>query len=262
MTINTKLARSTKLLGGLSLLSALLLCASPVAYAAGVSNDSDYPLFSRVTPKVDLGGAGNFVLLSETGITNVPTSAITGNVGMSPITGAADLLTCAQVTGRIVSVDAVGPAPCGLTNPKRLTIDVNDMQTAYTDAAGRTATIIDKRAGNIGGLTLHPGVYKWNSGVTIPSNLTIKGGSHAVWIFQIGGGLDVSAGAAIVLAKQAQAQNIFWQVAGPVTVGAGAHLEGVFLAKTSVSMVTGASINGRLLAQTAVNLQMNTVTAP
>jgi ice-binding like protein len=261
MKTHMKSDRSTKLLGSVSLLSALLLCA-PLASAAGVSNDNDYPLFSRVTPKVDLGGAGNFVLLTETGITNVPTSAITGNVGVSPITGAADLLTCDQVTGRIVSVDVAGPAPCGLTNPSRLTIDVNDMQTAYTDAAGRTPTTIDKRAGNIGGLTLRPGVYKWNSGVTIPSNLTLKGGSHAVWIFQIAGGLDVSSGAAIVLAKQAQAQNIFWQIAGPVTVGAGAHLEGIFLAKTSISMVTGASINGRLLAQTAVNLQMNTVTAP
>jgi len=261
MKTQTYSDRRTKLLGSVSLLAALLLCA-PLASAAGVSNNNDYPLFSRVTPKVDLGGAGGFVILSETGITNVPTSAVTGNVGVSPITGAADLLTCAQVTGKVISVDAVGPPPCSITNPKRLSNAVLDMQTAYTDAAGRTPRSINKHAGNIGGLTLRPGVYKWTSGVTIPSNVTLRGGSHAVWIFQIAGGLDVSTGAAVVLARQAQPQNIFWQVAGPVTVGAGAHLEGIVLAKTAVTMVTGASINGRLLAQTAVNLQMNAVTAP
>ncbi len=261
MKNNAKLERRTVLLCAVSILPLVLLFA-PAADAGGISNDNDYPLFSQVTPKVDLGGAGGFAILTETGITDVPASAITGNVGTSPITGAADLISCAEVTGKIISVDALGPSPCNITNSKRLANAVLDMGTAYTDAAGRTPTSLNKHAGNIGGLTLRPGVYKWTSGVTISSNLTFTGGSHDVWILQIDDGLDVAAGAAIVLTRNAQAQNIFWQVAGPATVGAGAHIEGNVLDKTSVAMGTGASINGRLLAQTAVTLQMNTITAP
>ena len=261
MKTNIKVERGTKVLCALSILSAFLLCA-PVASAGGNSYDNGYSLLSRETPKVDLGGAGHFVILTETGITDVPASVVTGNVGVSPITGAADLLSCAEVTGKILSVDNAGPPPCSIMNASRLTNAVNDMQTAYTDAAGRTPTIINLGSGNIGGLTLHPGVYNWTSGVTIPSNVTIKGSSHAVWIFQIAGDLNVSSGAAVVLARNAQADHIFWQIAGQATLGTNAHLEGIVLSKTSIAMGTGASINGRLLAQTAATLQMNTITAP
>ena len=212
--------------------------------------------------KVDLGGAGSFAILSETGITDVPASIITGNVGTSPITGAADLLSCTEVTGKIYSVDATGPAPCGLINPTKLTTAVGDMQTAYTNAAGRSPKYNELAAGNIGGLTLKPGVYNWTSGVNILSNVTLKGNSHAVWIFQIAGDLTQANGTSILMKKGAQPQNVFWQVAGQATVGTGAHLEGVVLGKTAINLATGASINGRLLSQTAVTLQMNTVTAP
>src|ERR1700690_3703387 len=144
----------------------------------------EVPAYAAGPAKVNLGTAGNFVILSKAGITDVPTSTVTGNVGTSPITGAADHLTCTEVTGKVYSVDAAGPAPCSITAPSALTTAVSDMQTAYTDAAGRTATVNELKGGNIGGLTLGPAVYKWSTSVSILSNVSLKGGPNDVWIFQ------------------------------------------------------------------------------
>ncbi len=212
---------------------------------------------------VNLGTAGNFVILTKTGITDVPTSAVTGDVGTSPITGAADLLTCTEVTGTVYSVNAAGPAPCRLVDPVRLTTAVLDMQNAYTDAAGRPSPdFTELGAGNIGGMTLTPGLYKWGTGVNMPTDVTLSGGPNDVWIFQISGNLKVSNGVAVHLRGGAQAKNIFWQLAGLATFGTTSHVEGIILSKTMIAMQTGASINGRLFAQTAVTLQMNTVKQP
>jgi hypothetical protein len=245
-----------------SLTNTPALLSGPVAYVAGESETPSVSPASDPTALVDLGGAGHFVILSKSGITDVPASDVTGNVGTSPITGAADHLTCAEVTGKVYSVDAAGPPPCSIKAPSKLTNAVLDMQTAYTDAAGRSATTTELGGGNIGGLTLAPGVYSWSTNVNIPTDVTLDGGSHAVWIFQISKNLIVSSGQAVVLRGHAQAQRIFWQVAGKVALGATSHFEGIILSKTLIAMKTGASINGRLLAQTAVTLQMNNVTAP
>jgi hypothetical protein len=83
---------------------------------------------------VNLGTAGNYVVLSKTGITDVPPSNIVGNIGASPITGAAIHVTCAEVTGFIYAVDAAGPAPCALVSAT-LGTSIGDMATAYADAA-------------------------------------------------------------------------------------------------------------------------------
>lgn len=214
------------------------------------------------TARLNLGGAGVFVILSKSGITNVPTSDVTGNIGTSPITGAADHMTCVEVTGNVYSVDDAGPAPCSIKSPARLTTAIGDMQTAYTDAAGRPPTTTELGAGNIGGLTLAPGVYSWSTNVTIPDNVALKGGAHAVWIFQISKNLIVSSGKSVVLRGHARAKNVYWQVAGKAVLGTTSHFEGTILSKTLIAMKTGASINGRLLAQTAVTLQMNSVKAP
>ena len=212
---------------------------------------------------VDLGLAGEFVILSKSGITNVYKSVVTGDIGASPITGAAIGITCAEVTGTIYSVDAAGPLPCTVTNATRLTSSVSDMQTAYTDAAGRSnPDFINLGAGDIGGKTLTPGLYKWTSAVIIPTDITISGGPNDVWIFQIAGTLTMSSAVNITLAGGAKAKNIYWQTAGAVTLGTTTHFEGNILGATGINLQTGASINGRLLAQTAVTLQMNTVTQP
>ena len=214
---------------------------------------------------VKLGSAGTFALLSKTGITNVYQSAINGNVGASPITGAAIHLTCGEITAgkKVFTVDAAGPLPCSTTDATFLTTSIGDMETAYLDAAGRlNPDFLELGSGEIGGKTLKPGLYKWGTAVSISSDVTISGSSTDVWIFQIAGGIDQASATRITLKDGALAKNIFWQVADAVSIGTSAHFEGVLLAKTMVAVKTGASVNGRLLAQTAVTLQMNTVTAP
>jgi hypothetical protein len=213
---------------------------------------------------VALGKAGTFAILSKTGITDVYASAITGDVGSSPITGAAIHLTCAEMmSGTIYSVNAAGPLPCRVTDPTLLTTAVSNMQTAYSNAAGRTLPdFVDLGAGLIGGLTLVPGLYKWNTRVLMSTNVTLSGGADAVWIFQIAGTLTQANGTQMILAGGAQQKNIFWQASGNVSIGTTAHAEGVILAKTLIAMKTSASANGRLLAQTAVTLEQNAVTQP
>jgi hypothetical protein len=212
---------------------------------------------------VNLGLSGEYAILSKTGVTDVYKSSVTGDVGSSPITGAAILVTCTEVVGTIYSVDAAGPLPCAVTNATRLTSSVLDMQAAYTDAAGRVnPDFLNLGAGDIGGKTLTPGLYKFTSAVVIPTDITISGGPNDVWIFQVAGTLIMSNAVRITLAGGAQAKNIFWQTSGAVTLGTTSHFEGVILSQTGINLRTGATINGRLLAQTAVTLQMSTVTNP
>jgi hypothetical protein len=212
---------------------------------------------------VNLGSAGSFAILSKSGITDVSPSAVTGNVGTSPITGAALLLSCAEVAGTISVVDATGPSPCAVNNATSLTVAVGDMELAYNNAAGRVSPdFTELGAGQIGGLTLVPGLYKWGTDLNISTNVTLSGGSKSIWIFQVAGKMNQASATRVILAGGALAKNVFWQVGGDVTVGTTAHLEGVVLGKTLIAMNTGSSVNGRLLAQTAVTLQMSTVTQP
>jgi hypothetical protein len=213
---------------------------------------------------VNLRSSINYVILAKTAINNSPTSNITGDLALSPaatsyITGfsptnATGYATSSQVTGKIYAADMASPTPINLTTA------VNDMITAYNDAAGRPSPDFSELGtGNIGGRTLTPGLYKWSSAVTIPSSITISGSSTDVWIFQIAGNLTQSAATNITLVGGAQAQNIFWQVAGTVSMGTNAHFEGIILSKTGITLGTSASMNGRALAQTAVILDKNTI---
>jgi len=213
---------------------------------------------------VPLGKAGIFAILTKTGITDVFASSITGDIGASPITGAAIHVTCAEmVTGTIYTVNAAGPLPCRVTDPTLLTTAVANMQTAYTNAAGRSnPNFTNLGAGHIGGLTLAPGLYKWTTGVSISSDVTISGSATDVWIFQIAGKLTQASATKMILAGGALPQHIFWQTAGSVVIGTTAQAEGVILGKTLIALKTGASAKGRLLAQTAVTLEQNAVTAP
>lgn len=212
---------------------------------------------------VNLGVSGDFAILSKTGITDVYKSDVTGDVGASPITGAAILLKCSEVVGTIYSVNAAGPLPCRITNATRLGTAVLDMQAAYTDAAGRVnPDFLNLGAGNIGGKTLTPGLYKWSTSLNIPTDITISGSPTDVWIFQVAGTLKMSSAVRITLQGGAMAKNIFWVISGAVTLGTTTHFEGTILGQTGINMQTGASINGRMLAQTAVTLQMNTVVKP
>ncbi|TSC81970.1 MAG: hypothetical protein G01um101420_753 [Parcubacteria group bacterium Gr01-1014_20] len=167
---------------------------------------------------VNLGASGNFVILTKSGISTTGSTSITGDIGVSPIAATAitgfgliadasnTFSTSAIVTGKVYAANYSAPTPATMTTA------VLDMQTAYTDAAGRTGpTATELGAGNIGGMTLAPGLYKWSTGVTIPTDVTLSGGANDVWIFQIAQNLNISSGAKIVLMGGAQAANIFWQ---------------------------------------------------
>ncbi|KAJ7924198.1 antifreeze protein [Mycena leptocephala] len=216
---------------------------------------------------VNLRTAANFAILSESGVSTVPPSVITGAVGVSPIAATGltgfsltvdstgQFSTSGQVTGHLFAADYSAPTPATLTAA------IGDMGTAFTDANGRVNPTFNNLAGGaIGNLVLGPGLYKWSSGITIGSDVIIAGSATDTWIFQVAGTMSVAAGKKIVLAGGALASHIVWVVSGAVTANAGAHLEGVILGKTSISLLTGATANSRLLAQTAVTLQKATVT--
>jgi hypothetical protein len=214
---------------------------------------------------VDLGTAGNYVLLSKAGISTTGATKITGSIGVSPIaatavTGFGLVLDSSRtfsrsslVTSRVYAANYAAPTP------STLTVAVKDMETAYTNAAGRAAGVTGLGAGNIGGLTLAPKVYKWGTGVTIPTNVTLSGTKNDVWIFQISGTLSISSAKQVILAGGAQAKNVFWQVAGATTLGTNSTFNGNILDKKNIALQTGAVLNGRALAQTAITLQANKV---
>jgi hypothetical protein len=235
----------------------LLLTTLAISSSVGLAQTTPNPA------TVDLGDAKGFAILSKTGITNVYQSTISlGDVGTSPITGAAIHLTIGEVDWAMYTVDAAGPA--GSTpDATRLTAAVGAMETAYVDAAGRSTTIpAELGAGEIGGLELAPGVYKWSSDLLISTDVTLSGGEDDVWIFQVAGTLNLANGKEVTLKGGALEKNIFWQVAGAVTLGTNANFKGIVLGKTMIAVNTGAVVNGRLLAQTAVTLQKNSIIAP
>jgi hypothetical protein len=219
---------------------------------------------------VNLGTAGEYVILTKSGISTVPDSIITGDIAVSPIaaeaitgfelelegTGTFSLDKTGQVTGHATA------ASYGGTTATALTTAVSDMEIAYTDAAGRVnpdAARINLAGGLIGGLTLTPGMYTFQVDVNIATDVTLEGSSTDVFIIQTTKSVVQAANKKVILSGGAQAKNIFWQVAGEVNVGAGAEMEGILLVKTAVTFKTGSSLNGRILAQTACNLQMATI---
>eukprot|EP00628_Pelagophyceae_sp_CCMP2097_P034702 CAMPEP_0184283272 /NCGR_PEP_ID=MMETSP0977-20130417/65592_1 /TAXON_ID=483370 /ORGANISM="non described non described, Strain CCMP2097" /LENGTH=724 /DNA_ID=CAMNT_0026589283 /DNA_START=60 /DNA_END=2236 /DNA_ORIENTATION=- len=220
---------------------------------------------------VDLRTAGDFAILGKSGISTVPSSDIMGDIGVSPIaatamTGFALVLDASgtfsksvQVSGECYAADYAAPTPA------KMTAAIGDMEFAYADAASRKTTDPSKnefKGGEIGGETLTPGVYSWTTGVNIKTDVTLTGGPTDVFILKTTGVIFATANAKVLLVGGVQAKNVFWQAAGNVAIGANAHMEGIFLVKTDVVFITGASINGRLLAQTAVNLQKAIVKEP
>jgi Ice-binding-like len=215
---------------------------------------------------VPLGTAGSYVILAKSGISNVPMSAITGDLGVSPVTataitglpltldGTGTFATTPEVTGKVYAANYVSPTPDNLITA------ISDMETAYTAAAGLTnPDHTELASGNLGGLTLAPGLYKWSNTVTIPSDVTLSGGANDTWVFQIAGGITQSSATHVNLSGGALAHNVLWQATGVVDIGTTAHMEGVILSHTSITVHTGATVNGRLLAQTAVTLDGNTI---
>ena len=225
------------------------------------------PACTVPTPTVLLGTANKYAILAKAGITTVPASVITGDIAVSPISETAmtgfsfyknadqDTLS-AQVTGQAFAADYGGPVAAALTTA------ISDMETAYTDAAGRTNTNAarkDINGGTLDEVTLTPGIYTFGTAVSITGDVYFRGNADDVFIIQIASNLVQAAEKRVILVGDVQAKNIFWQVAGYVTVGAGSHMEGVMLVKTAVTFITGSSINGRVLTQTGCALQSATI---
>lgn len=230
---------------------------------------------------VDIGSAGNFVILSQSGITSTGShaSAVNGNIGSSPITAAAmNSVFCSEIVGVMYGVDAAytgsGNQSCFAGNPPSANKTLVDnavlaMGAAFTNAEGRaTPDGTDLFGGNIGGQNFAPGLYKWNSNVSITTDVTLTGAATDVWIFQITGDLSIAsggsvpAGVKVLLSGGAQSSNIFWQVGGltGATLGTYSTFNGIILSAKQIIMQTGAVFNGRALAQTQVTLDANPIT--
>jgi hypothetical protein len=239
-------------------------------------------------PTVNLGEAGHYAILAKTGISTVPSSNIYGDIGVSPIgatamTGFDFTMDSSKQFSKSEQLSASSGGDASLTHPGHayaasyagqtatdLTAAVSAMETAYTDAAGRTNS--DKERNDLGGGTLGgvndggpdapltPGVYTFGSDVQLNGNVHFSG--DGVYIIQIAGDLAQAADYDVILSNSAKQENIFWQVAGSVEVGAGSTMQGIILAKTKADFITGSSLKGRVLAQTACNLQQATITEP
>ena len=218
---------------------------------------------------VILGTAGNYVILAKAAISTTGTTEVIGDIAVSPaaetfITGfeqgrdaSDEFSTSAIVDGHIFAANMAPPTPSTLTTA------VSDMETAYVDAAGRSnPDATELGAGDISGMTIAPGLYKWSSDLLIVTDVTLSGDANDVWIFQIAGDLTVSNAVIVNLSGGALPKNVFWQVAGATTFGTTSDVKGIFLGKTKIVMQTEATFNGRALSQTAVTLDANAVTHP
>lgn len=220
---------------------------------------------------VNLGTAGDFAILSKSGISTTGVTSITGDIGVSPIAATAMtgfgliMDTNGQSSHTPIVIGKAYAADYAAPTPAKMTTAVSDMETAFTTANGLTtpAPIVGLYAGDISGRILPPGLYKWSTGVLVTSaGVTLTGGPNDTWVFQIAQNLTINNNAKITLLGGAQAKNIFWVVSGQATIGSNANVSGNILSKTLVSMNTGSRLTGRLLAQTAVTLNASTVIKP
>jgi hypothetical protein len=204
---------------------------------------------------VDLGVAAQFAILSGSAITSTGGGDVYGDVGLSPGGGTSIGVIQTQVHGIIYAVDALGPVG-SVMDPDLLTAAKIDLTTAYNDAAGRTPVpsgpFLNPGGGNLGGLNVVPGLYKFSSNALISSDVTLTGGPDDVWIFQIASDLTVGSGVHVILAGGAAARNIFWQVGTSATLGTFCDFKGTIMADQSITMNTSCTVEGRALARIAM----------
>jgi hypothetical protein len=205
---------------------------------------------------VNLGSAAHFTILAGAAITTTGGGAINGDVGAYPIAGSGIGLTAAQVNGTIYETDATGPVGAVIA-PAMLLAAKNDLTTAMNDAAGRTPVPADPdhlnpNGGNIGGLNLTPGIYKFTGTASITgADVFLTGGPDDVWIFQIAADLQMGSMRNIILAGGAQARNVFWQVGTSVNIGTFAVFKGTIMSNQGIVMMTSSTLEGRALVFTA-----------
>ena len=241
----------------------------------------------------DLLTAGDFVILAKAGITNagvtnVDKSEITGDIGVYPGTEASltgfslamdtSLEPAGQFATSVQQVEGTGrvyAANYALPTPSKMEAASQHMDLAYTNASSAACATPATPGGanflqvsscttydelNLHGL-LGPGLYKWEGALTTSEDVTLSGGENDTWIFHSAGAINIAANTSVILNGGAKAENIVWVTAGAMTVGENAHLEGIVIVKSAATFVTGASLRGRLLAET-VTLKKNTITPP
>jgi hypothetical protein len=214
---------------------------------------------------LNLLSTSNFVILAGSTVTGIPPVSMTGDVGLYPAAGSYIAgFDGTDVTGILYVRDATGPAG-SVINATLLLQAKSDLTTAYNDAAGRTPVptgpFLNPNGGNIGGLNLVPGLYKFTSDCQITgADVTLTGNATDVWIFQIASLLNLGSGIHIILAGGAQASNIFWQVGTSATLGTYSVFKGTILADQSISLGTGATMEGRALAFTGAVTMASGVT--
>jgi hypothetical protein len=221
--------------------------------------------------QIGFGSAANFTILAKSGISTTGKTAIQGNIGVSPIAATAitgfglisnatnQYTTTPIVSGKVYASDYAVPTPAVMTDA------INDMETAYTVANGLVfpTPTVELKDGDISGLTIAPGIYKWSSAVNVSqTGVTLAGGPDDKWVFQIAKDFTLGSGARVKLTGGALAKNITWVVAGQAVLGTNSHLCGTILSKSLISLNTGAYVTGRLFAQTAVTLDAATVNIP
>ena len=226
------------------------------------------PISTLAATTINLGAADSFAILAGASVTNVPTSVITGDLGLSPAAGSFydSGITQAQVAGTIYSVDASGPAG-RVTNPTLLTAAKQALTDAMTIAANAVpATTIDQDLGTFHGGTLSPGIYKSGSSIGLTGTVTLDGGGNpnAVFIFQAVSTITTASASVVKLTGGTQACNVFWEVGSSAAqLGTNSTFKGTIMSDQTITLLTGANVEGRLLAFTgSVILDHNTVTKP
>lgn len=205
-----------------------------------------------VVDPIDLGTASDFAILAGSGVTNAGATTITGDVGSSPTATTAGFST--------VTLNGTNHGGDPVT-----VLAKEDLSLAYADAQGREADTIYPPIFELNGLTLESGVYYDPSSFSLNGTLILDGlnDSSAVWIFQMGSTFTMGANSKVSLINGALASNVFWQVGSSATIGADAEFAGTMMAQTSISLGSGASVDGRLLAQDgAVSLVSNSIAVP
>ena len=242
--------KTKKLFTSIAIISVVFFSACKADVITNVDNPVPIPIQNKTHESVALSGLSEFAIIAGSAITSTGATTVTGDMGLSPGTS------------------------CGGFPPGKLvgTLQINtnlaiqgklDLTAAYNDAAGRTSTEIVTLSGNIGGLTLTPGLYKSTSSLAISSgDLTFdaKGNSNAVFIIQIASSFTTTSGRKVFLKGNASASNIFWQVGSSATFGTTSVMKGTIMAMQSITMNTGATVNGRVLARIGgVTMAGNTI---
>jgi hypothetical protein len=239
-----------KLLTALALGSVALVAACNNDDPSPSSNPAVIPIQTTSMLTVNMAGTSGLAILAGSSITNTGATNVTGDMGLSPGTSVGGFPP-GILTGTLRVNDAIA------TQAKL------DLTAAYNDAAGRTSTDIVTLSGNIGGLTLTPGLYKSTSSLAISQgDLTFdaKGNPDAVFIIQIASTLTTTSGRQVILSGGASAANIFWQVGSSATFGTTSVFKGTIMAMQSITFNTGATLSGKALARNGgVTLAGNTI---